>query len=236
MTHRRPSCPWTRPLLAGWLLALAAIAQAKEPPTYSLDPVHTRVMFAVEHAGFSHAIGTVSGSTGTLVFDPQDWTQARLDVRVPLTKLDLGDTKWNTAALAGNLLDGKQYPEAHFVSTRIEPIDADHARVHGNLSLHGVTREVTLEVKLNALKRHPLPPFRRTAGFSATTTLKRSDFGITSWKSVIGDEVELRIEAEATRGGKADEADAGDAAPIAPPATETEPASEPSSTEPEPAP
>ena len=67
------------------------------------DPVHTRVLFAVEHAGFSHALGTVSGSTGTLVFDRDDWTSARLDVQVPLQRLDLGDEKWNKAVLASNL-------------------------------------------------------------------------------------------------------------------------------------
>ena len=83
-------------------------------------------------------------------------------------------------------------------------------------TLRGVSREVVLDVTLNALKRHPLPPFRRTAGFSATTTLSRADFGISAWPSVIGDKVELRIEAEAVR----------DAAAEAPPAT-TEPTPEP---------
>ena len=58
-----------------------------------------------------------------------------------------------------------------------------------------------MEVALNALKRHPLPPFRRTAGFSATALLSRSDYGITTWKSVIGDAVELQIEVEAVRDG-----------------------------------
>ena len=59
------------------LLALAGFAAAGEPETYRLDPVHTRVMFAIDHAGFSKAIGTVSGSTGTLVFDPEDWRSAQ---------------------------------------------------------------------------------------------------------------------------------------------------------------
>ena len=94
-----------------------------------------------------------------------------------------------------NLLDAERFPEARFVSNRIEPAGPDHASVCGTLSLHGTDRELCLDVRLNALKRHPLPPFRRTAGFSATTTLQRSDFGITAWKSVIGDSVELRIEA-----------------------------------------
>ncbi|MCC4595350.1 YceI family protein [Xanthomonas campestris pv. phormiicola] len=201
------------------LLLTSPSAALAAPAQYALDPVHTRVLFAIEHAGFSKALGTVSGSTGTLSFDPDDWRSARLDARVPLQRLDLGDDKWNRAALARNLVDGEHFPEARFVSTRIEPIDATHAKVFGMLALHGVSREIALDVTLNALKRHPLPPFRRTVGFSATTTLQRADFGIAAWPSVIGGTVELRIEAEATREGRAD----ADPAPAATPAADTAP-------------
>ncbi|MFD0725370.1 YceI family protein [Lysobacter brunescens] len=194
--------------IAALSLLLPLSALAAEADTYRLDPVHTRVMFAISHAGFSNAIGTVSGSTGTLVFDPEDWTTASLKASVPIARVDLGDAKWNEATLAGNLLDAKDHPTAEFVSTRVEPLAADRARVHGTLTLRGVSQPVALDVKLNALKRHPLPPFRRTVGFSATATLSRKAFGIDAWASVIGDSVELRIEAEAVRqGGKADDAD-----------------------------
>lgn len=224
-------------LLLGLALAPLGV-QAAGPETYHLDPVHTRVLFAIEHAGFSKALGTVSGSTGTLVFDRDDWRSARLDVHVPLQRLDLGDAKWNEAALAANLLDGKRHPDAHFVSTSVEPGETDHAKVCGDLTLRGVTKPVCMDVALNALKRHPLPPFRRTAGFSATATLSRADFGIDAWKNVIGDTVELRIEAEAMR-GQSDAAPSGDepAATGTPAdaATPTEPEAQPE-TPPEPTP
>ena len=183
----------------GGVLAACALAASAAPATYALDPVHTRVMFAVEHAGFSKAIGTVSGSTGTLSFDPDDWSGARLEAQVPIARFDLGDAKWNKAVSARNLLDTGEHPVATFASTRIEPIDATHASVFGTLTLRGVAQEVKLDVTLNALKRHPLPPFRRTAGFSATTTISRKAFGMTAWPTIIGDQIELRIEAEATR-------------------------------------
>lgn len=186
-------------------LVVTSLAATAAPVRYALDPVHTRVLFAVEHAGFSKALGTVSGTSGTLVFDPDDWASARLDVTVPLHRTDLGDAKWNKATLARNLLDAERFPDAHFVSTQVEASGENHAKVTGNLTLHGVTRPVTLDVTLNALKRHPLPPFRRTAGFSATATLSRAEFGIDAWKSMIGDTVELRIEAEAVREGRADD-------------------------------
>jgi len=187
------------------LLAAAPIAALAAPQTWRLDPVHTRVLFAVEHAGFSQALGTVSGSEGQLLFDPDDWTGARLTVSVPLQRLDLGDAKWNKAVMAGNLLDTDRHPEARFVSMRVEPVDASHARVFGQLTLRGVTQDVELAVTVNAVKRHPMPPFRRTAGFSATTTLSRKAFGVDGWPSMIGDTVELRIEAEAVRDRNADD-------------------------------
>lgn len=218
-------------LMAGLLAAPMALAQGG---SYTLDPVHTRVVFSVSHAGFSDAVGTVSGSTGSLWFDPDDWRSARLQARIPITRVDLGDDKWNRASLAGNLLDAQAHPQATFVSTRIEPVDPTRARVHGNLTLRGVTREVVLDVRLNAAKRHPLPPFRRTVGFSATTALRRADFGMTAWKSVIGDQVQLRIEVEATRTRNPDDRDDDSGAqapapsPADPPAPDAAPATPPS--------
>jgi polyisoprenoid-binding protein YceI len=187
-------------LVLGVAFAPVGAAGSAEPDgsaRYTLDPVHTRVMFAISHAGYSQAIGTVSGSTGTLAFDPGDLRGAQLEASVPIARLELGDAKWNQAALASNLLDGKDHPLATFTSTRVEPIDARHFAVFGMLTLHGVAKEVKFDVILNKVKRYPLPPFRRTAGFSATTTISRKDFGITAWPTVIGDSVELRIEAEA---------------------------------------
>ncbi|MGY1408649.1 MULTISPECIES: YceI family protein [unclassified Luteimonas] len=199
------------------MLALAGIARA-EPVAYALDPVHTRILVAVDHAGFSTALGTISGSTGTLHFTPGDWSGARVEVQIPLQRLDFGDEAWNRATLARNLLDAEDHPVATFSSTRVEPLDERRAIVHGLLELRGMSREVALQVELNGARRHPLPPFRRTVGFSATATLARSDFGITAWRSMIGDTVQLRIEAEATRtrvaaedGTDADDAQAPDA-------------------------
>src|SRR5690606_28243389 len=91
--------------LAAPVLLCGALPLVAGTARYALDPVHTRVIFAVSHAGFSQALGTVSGSEGSLEFDPDDWGSARLEVRVPLQRLDLGDADWNRATLAGNLLD-----------------------------------------------------------------------------------------------------------------------------------
>lgn len=231
-------------IVTALVAAAPVLVRAAEPETYALDPVHTRVLFAIEHAGFSKALGTVSGSTGTLLFDRDDWRSARLEVSVPVARLELGDPQWNAAALAANLLDGERHPEARFVSRTVAPVDADHAQVCGDLTLRAVTRPLCLEVTLNQLKRYPLPPFRRTVGFSATATLSRADYGIDAWKSVIGDSVELRIEAEAVRSqrmndasNEADETAVPDDEPIPElPAASPEEASHPDPSPPGPSP
>jgi polyisoprenoid-binding protein YceI len=210
--------PHVRSCRSAIVLALLPAIVAAEPARYALDPVHTRVLLAVDHAGFSRALGTVSGSTGTVVFDPDDWSSARLDVRVPLARVDFGDAKWNAAVLADSLLDADAHPEARFVSTAVKPYDAQRAQVCGELTLRGVTGPLCMDVTWRALKRHPLPPFRRIAGFSATATLSRSAFGISAWKTMIGDTVELWIEVEAVR-QRGEETGADDA--LAPAASES---------------
>lgn len=201
-------------LVVGALLS-HAVARAAEPEVYAVDPVHTRVMVAVGHAGFSKALGTVSGSTGSVWFDPEDLAATRWDITVPLTRLDFGDAKWNAAVQAASLLDAQRHPHARFVSTSVTAIDAQHARACGDLTVRGVTAPLCLDVTINAVKRHPLPPFRRTAGFSACGTLSRKAYGLEAWPNVIGDSVELRIEAEVVRARNDEPASAPDTVPPA---------------------
>ena len=179
--------------------AACAVANAGEPVRYAIDPVHTRVLFEIDHAGFSKAIGTVSGSEGSLLFDADDWSSAKLEVTVPMRRLDMGDSGWTASVFAPRFLDVKRYPQARFVSTRVERREGNRGTLCGELTLHGTTRPLCMELVLNKIARYPLPPFRRTAGFSARTSIKRSDFGMKSWRSLVGDEVELRIEAELVR-------------------------------------
>lgn len=192
------------PLALCCAFAVAHGVAHAEPARYRLDPVHTRVMFAVSHAGFSDALGTVSGSEGELWFDPDDWSAARIEVQVPMARVDLGDARWNAAVLGARLLDVQTHPQARFVSERSTRIDEDEGEVCGHLTLRGITQPLCLRVRVNQIKRHPMPPFRRTAGFSATAQLQRAAFGIDAWPSMIGDIVDLRIEAEATRASQGD--------------------------------
>jgi len=135
-------------------LALAAAGPARAE-RFAIDPVHTRVAFQVRHAGFSSPIATFSKVSGVLEFDKEDWSKAPVDVRIPIDTLDLGDEKWQGKILDPTFFDAKKFPEAHFVSQKVEAKGADAAEVTGDLTLHGVTQAVGLPGKLNQPAPHP---------------------------------------------------------------------------------
>ncbi|MFA5683965.1 MAG: YceI family protein [Lysobacteraceae bacterium] len=189
-------------------IALAALALLLAMPTpaaprdYAIDPLHTRIVFAIDHLGFSEALGTFSGPVGRLRFDPEDWRSAEVDVEIPVQRLDLGDEKWNARMLRRDFLDAGRHPVARFRSTEVIPQGEDRARVIGLLDLRGVQREVSLDVRLNKLGRNPLT-LRRTVGFSASATLRRSDFGLRAQADTVGDVVTLTLQVEATASRRA---------------------------------
>lgn len=185
-------------LTAFLLCAMAPMPLLAAAVEYRIDPVHTRIVFRVDHAGYSRAMGTLSGIEGRLRFDADDPGRAELDVHIPIARLDLGDEGWNRALQRRSWFDSEHHPHARFVAERVEA-DADgRLQVHGQLSLRGRTRPVVLDAQLNAIKRHPLT-LRRSIGFSARAQLRRSDFGMDAWAKLVGDEVELWIEVEAVR-------------------------------------
>ncbi len=192
-----PCHPTTHRWLAV-LLLLATTSALARPARYELDPVHSRIVFSVGHDGYSSALGTFSRPQGELWFDPDDWRSARLDVRIDLSTLDLGDADFNARIARRDYLDATRHPQARFVSTSVEPVTDTTARVHGTLSLRGIEVPATLEVTLNRLARSAYT-MRRTAGFSATATLRRSAFGMTAHAKAVDDAVHLRIEVEAVR-------------------------------------
>jgi len=165
---------------------------------YAIDPIHTRLAFQVDHAGFSSPMATFSGISGVLSFDQSDWSDARVEVTIPIATLAFGNDDWNRKILDRTFLDAGAFPEARFVSSTVSIVTPGRLRIDGQLTLHGHTGPVTLDARINAIKRHPLT-LRRTAGFSATATLSRKAFGIDAWPSLVGDDIRLIIEVEATR-------------------------------------
>lgn len=181
--------------IATFVLTGNAVAAAAD---YEIDPVHTRVVVFVDHAGFSHSIGTFSGTTGTLTFDPEQPEAARVDATLPLERMDFGDLEWNKKLAGALFFSSKRHPQIHFVSTKVEVVDTNHLRVRGALEVKGVTHAVVLEATLNSQRRHPMT-LRQTLGFSATATVDRREFQMGAYPNVIGNMVPIRIELEATR-------------------------------------
>lgn len=187
--------PRLLPLL---MIPVAPMAWAA-PVEYALDPVHSRVLFAVDHAGFSRSMATLGRIEGRLVLDGDDWTRARVEARIPMETLDFGDADWNRQMASRRWFDAVRHPEARFVSSRVEVIDEERLQVTGDLRVAGQSSEVVLDVRINQRARNPLT-HRPTVGFSATTTLDRRRFGMLAYPSLVGNEVEVRLEIEARRG------------------------------------
>ena len=187
------------PIALALLLALPALAPAAAADSYAIDPVHTRVAFRVMHAGLSPSIGTVSGPTGRIVFDENDIAASRVEVELPLARLDMGDADWNRKVLR-DFLDAEAHPVARFRSTALRPVSDTLWQVDGELELAGGRTPVTLLAVLNAHKRHPLT-FRKTLGLQASADISRKALGIDAWPSLVGDTVHLDIAIEAVRNG-----------------------------------
>lgn len=182
-------------LVAAALCAGTLAAQAA-PVTYTLDTTHSRVTFYVNHFGYSNSVGEFKVGEGTFSFDDQDWSRSAVDVKIPVQSLELGDAKWNAHILSGDFLEAARFPDIAFVAKKVEKLEGARGKLYGDLTIKGVTRPVVLDLRLNKVGEHPL---RKTpaAGFTATTTIKRSDFGVAAYLPAVADDVEIRIEIEA---------------------------------------
>ena len=183
-------------ILAVTGLAATSLAASAAPVTYAFDTVHSRVTFYVNHFGYSNSVGEFKVGDGTLSFDADSWSQSQVDVTIPAQSLDLGDPKWNAHVQSADFLDVAKSPEIRFVSRRLEKLAGNRGRLYGDLTIKGVTRPVALDLRLNSVGEHPI---RKTpaVGFTATTTVKRSDFGVAAYLPAVGDELDVRIEIEA---------------------------------------
>ncbi|MDR3449884.1 MAG: YceI family protein [Alphaproteobacteria bacterium] len=174
-------------------LLVSPLAHAAD--TYTLDASHTAVTWTISHFDFSHPWGKFAMIDGSLTLDEKNPANSKLSVTVPMDHIVTGVDKLDEHLKSDAFFDVAKYPTSTFTSTKVTVTGKDTATVEGNLTMHGVTRPETLEVKLNKLGENMMK--KKTAGFSATATVKRSDFGITQYLPMLGDEVKLYIECEA---------------------------------------
>jgi polyisoprenoid-binding protein YceI len=177
--------------------SLPAAAQSETPAaaeTYTLDPAHTQVAFSIERFGFNHVLGRFDAIAGDVSLDQANPEQSSVNVTIQTASISAGDATRNEHLRGERWLNATAFPTMTFRSTGVRRTGEDTAEVTGDLTIKGVTRPVTLTVRLNRIGVQPSNG-RQSAGFSATTTVSRAAFGITTAQPLIGDEIRITIEA-----------------------------------------
>lgn len=181
-------------------LALTAVVSgfalsAQAADTYTLDASHTAVTWHVSHFGFSTPSGKFMSAKGEVTLDEANPAASSLKVSIDVTQINSGVPKLDEHLKTADFFDVAKYPTATFVSKSVEVTGKDTAKVTGDFTLRGVTKPLTLDVKLNKIGENMMK--LKTAGFTASTTIKRSDFGMTTYVPNLGDDIKIDIESEA---------------------------------------
>ena len=189
-------------LIAGGVTAQAVMTQNPaevRAGTYKLDSAHGKITYSINHLGFSTYRSQFSGVEASLTLDPANPSASTLTASVPVSGHDDTSAGLKTHLMSADFFDAEQFPTISFEATSIvvDDDDANEAEVTGNLTFHGVTRPVTMDVEFNQAGE-----MRGTyrVGFDGEMTIKRSEFGMSYGLPAIGDEVEIHIEGEFVSG------------------------------------
>jgi polyisoprenoid-binding protein YceI len=163
--------------------------------TYALDSDHGKITWSVSHFGLSRYQGQFVGVTGRLTLDPKAPEQATLQITVPLDRVGTFHAGLDAHLRNADFFDVPNHPTATFASTRIERLGERQARVHGNLTLRGVTKPVTFVGTFNTAGVHPVTR-RYTIGFDGEATVRRTEFGVSYGVPAVSDEVQLALGVE----------------------------------------
>jgi polyisoprenoid-binding protein YceI len=175
-------------LLAGTAAAVAA--------DYVIDLTHSHVLFMVDHLGLAKMVGLFTNFNGNFSLDSENVAASKLAVTIKTDSLQTQFAPRDKDLKGADWFNVTEFPEMTFVGTEFAKKDEHTGTITGNLTLHGTTKPVTLDVVLNKVGQNPLDK-KNSAGLSARGTLKRSDFGMKAFLGPIGDEIDLIIEIEA---------------------------------------
>jgi polyisoprenoid-binding protein YceI len=184
------------------LLAIAPLGAQAAATLYRYDTVHSQILFSIDHDGYSRPFGRLHIAHGWLSFDPDNWPASSTELDIDLASIDMGDADWNAALRKSAFFDTDKARYAHFVSTSVERKDDQHGLLHGQLTMRGVTQPVTLGFTWNRTAK-TIYGLHTIAGFSATASLQRNDFGMTSFPNAIGQSVNIWLELEAIKDDQA---------------------------------
>ena len=181
-----------RRILLSSLLAATATTAFAAPQKYDIDNGHTQVIFSWNHFGFSNPSAMLEKFTGDFMLDTADITKSSISISFPLEGLHTGVPKLDEHLKSPDFFDAAKFPDITFKSTKVEKSGANGLKVTGELTIHGVTKPETLDVKINKIGDNPMMK-KASAGFDATTTIKRSEFGVGKYVPAVSDEIPVRI-------------------------------------------
>lgn len=181
---------------AAALVALIAAPAVAAPQAYVLDPSHSQILFSYDHLGYSTTWGMFSGFEGRIAFDAENPAASSVEVSFPVRTMLTGWEARFEHFMSPDFFGAAADEMVSFVSTGIEVTGETTALITGDLTLNGVTKPVVLDARLNKADTHPMEN-KPWAGFSASTTLLRSDFGLGAFVPFVSDEVAVQISVEA---------------------------------------
>lgn len=162
---------------------------------YTYDPLHTQILFGINHMGFTTSHGRFNKFTGGFTLDEKAPEAATANITIDVNSLDMASDVWNEH-VKEKFLEPAKFPTITFKSTHVARTGDKTATMTGDLTLHGVTKPVTLNVTLNKIGQNPMMQSQEDAGFSITGVIKRSDFGIAAFIPMVSDEVTLDIQVD----------------------------------------
>jgi polyisoprenoid-binding protein YceI len=175
-------------------LAMAASAAA-QTGTWQIDPAHSSAQFSVRHLGVSTVRGAFMKVSGSAKYDSTDPSKGSLDATIEATSVDTRVEMRDNDLRSPNFLDVAKFPTITFHSKQTKAAGAGKLQITGDLTIHGVTKEVVLDVD------GPSAPIKdpwgnQRFGASASTKIKRQDFGVNGAPGIVGDEITITIDAE----------------------------------------
>ncbi|MFZ0419263.1 MAG: YceI family protein [Candidatus Sulfotelmatobacter sp.] len=180
-------------LAVALILTLSAAAQ----DTWQLDPPHSSAQFSVRHLGVSTVRGAFTKVSGTVQYDPANPGKSSIQATIETASVDTRVEMRDNDLRSPRFLDAQKYPTITFTSKKVEAAAAGQLKVTGDLSIHGITKEVVLDVDgLAAPIKDPMGKDRMRMGASATTKINRNDFGVSGLPGLVGDDITITLDVE----------------------------------------
>lgn len=183
-------------LLLG-LLSFGATASAQDAPTWKIDPVHSNVLFRIKHLGVGYVFGEFNKKGGTIEFDPKNPASASIDLVIDTESVDTNVDKRDNHLRSPDFFEVKQFPKATFKSKKWVKRSEDRFDVTGDLTVHGVTKTITVPVELVGMGKDGQGTER--VGFMTTFSVDRRDFGINYMPDGLSNRVKLIFTTEAVK-------------------------------------